>query len=891
MRNMNIMVTRMTQAAAVLSFLCIAFVSAEKNSCLAPQSCLVCKDPNVKLAMNVCTACCSAGPSNACNSSCAQCFESRNSSMPGDVDGSSSACELLARCSSDTCISNALPQPATAPQCDLFKDGKSCCPGINDDLKVAFDGMQGFLSGVFDKCAACGEAWERVFCSASCAPNQATFVRTERLGNGGMGYVLNMHTDLAVSIWRSCQNDDSAPDPEEKILFNILISDKDEKQAAEIFVESKHIKLTVPGMVGSTFEINVMDEASISMKSADLGLYDGHNYAIYEFCTQKSDTLVSMASYTIFRVGLLLVGAWVGNYLHYNHILWLPESGVFIILGMLYGVGCLVVLGPTASQNLNFDPDMLTLVLLPPIIFYSGFSMEHGNFGANLSEITIFAFFGTFISTSVVGCTLFSLSGMGGDYPVINIWESMAFAALISAVDPVATLATFSALRVDPNVEVLVFGESLLNDAVSIVLYKSFAKFTRYGGITSHFTVEDAIGKFISLVFGSIAIGFGVGCIHAWVFKFTFFKHTAVLEIIVFITLAYSSFLMAEMFHFSGIVASLLHGTMAAVFVKPNMSYEGHTRANILTNTLASLADMMIFLSTGLVTVINFKGISWSFTFVTLGIILVARAISTFPLVGLVNLCRSKERKIPMGHATVMWWSGLRGAIAIGLCAGVPTHLRAMMMSTTVIIVLFTVFVLGGGTPAVLKAAKIGMGKTRPEAHGTLNKTMRRFHISMAKILCNYDEDNDGVDDRYETEEYLRDMIDGEHVPATSKKMIKNPKIHPMHYTQDMQKSVKNWDVFGEDPVNTADEKSAEKNNASETTAGESKSRLKRESSESFLKILKTEITDEKILENFLDLLKKYKKGKVNGVKAREQATKLLKDFPKSLALVNEIFH
>ena len=121
--------------------------------------------------------------------------------------------------------------------------------------------------------------------------------------------------------------------------------------------------------------------------------------------------------------------------------------------------------------------------------------------------------------------------------------------------------------------------------------------------------------------------------------------------------------------------------------------------------------------------------------------------------------------------------------------------------------------------------------------------------------------------------------------------MIKNPKIHPMHYTQDMQKSVKNWDVFGEDPVNTADEKSAEKNNASETTAGESKSRLKRESSESFLKILKTEITDEKILENFLDLLKKYKKGKVNGVKAREQATKLLKDFPKSLALVNEIFH
>ena len=121
--------------------------------------------------------------------------------------------------------------------------------------------------------------------------------------------------------------------------------------------------------------------------------------------------------------------------------------------------------------------------------------------------------------------------------------------------------------------------------------------------------------------------------------------------------------------------------------------------------------------------------------------------------------------------------------------------------------------------------------------------------------------------------------------------MIKSPKIHPMHYTQDMQKSVKNWDIFGQDPTNKKDEKNTEKNDASEAAEGESKTRLKRESSESFLKTLKTEITDEKILENFLDLLKKYKKGKVNGVDAREQAKELLKDFPKSLALVNEIFH
>ena len=72
-----------------------------------------------------------------------------------------------------------------------------------------------------------------------------------------------------------------------------------------------------------------------------------------------------------------------------------------------------------------------------------------------------------------------------------------------------------------------------------------------------------------------------------------------ILKVIVFLTCAYSSFLIAEYFHFSGIIASLLHGMMAASFVSNNMSAAGHTRAFILTNTLASFADMMIFIMTG----------------------------------------------------------------------------------------------------------------------------------------------------------------------------------------------------------------------------------------------------------------------------------------------------
>jgi NhaP-type Na+/H+ or K+/H+ antiporter len=106
-----------------------------------------------------------------------------------------------------------------------------------------------------------------------------------------------------------------------------------------------------------------------------------------------------------------------------------------------------------------------------------------------------------------------------------------------------------------------------------------------------------------------------------------------------------------------------------------------------LTNTLASFADMMIFIMTGIIATVGVvNDISWSFTGFTLVLILVGRAISVFTLIPILNCCRSKERKISFGKTAAMWYAGLRGAIAVGLVVGIPTSLRYMMLSTTVVI-------------------------------------------------------------------------------------------------------------------------------------------------------------------------------------------------------------
>jgi sodium/hydrogen exchanger 8 len=506
-------------------------------------------------------------------------------------------------------------------------------------------------------------------------------------------------------------------------------------------------------------QVATSEQESTAMHEGNLKF----NFRVKPFCAESGHPITDITASILIRLLLLFSGTWLANFLHLKHVSWLPESGVFIVFGLIYGSVILGIKGETGAIDLAFDATLLNLVLLPPIIFYSGFSMHHSNFGANLSEILILAACGTLIVTFGIGGGLYIFQDFNiGDFPAsLNIYEALAFGALISAVDPVATLATFDALQVDPNVEVLIFGESLLNDAVAIVLYKSFAQFAENGGVTADFGYSDAGMKFVTLTFGSLFVGMLMTVVQALVFKFTFFKHTPVLEILIFMFCAYSSYLGAELFHWSGIIASLMHGVGCALYVKPNMSQEGHFRAELISHSLAALADMLIFImvgSSGVQTITSIFDVSWALTSVTLLLCLFLRGFSTALLIPPLNLCRKKSRQIKKTEAFLMWWSGLRGAIAIGLVASIPSSLRAQMMSATCLIVFFTVFVLGGGTSAVLKKMGIKMGINKPPAHGKLNPHLTKLHYFIQRMLTNQDENDDGTDDRYQSTTYSREM-------------------------------------------------------------------------------------------------------------------------------------
>ena len=208
---------------------------------------------------------------------------------------------------------------------------------------------------------------------------------------------------------------------------------------------------------------------------------------------------------------------------HRRHLSWMTESGVAIIVGLAIGfVFFLYEMLTTNDQTqldaasrrlefLEFDPVFFTLVLLPPIIFESGYNLNHSFFFSNLGGILALAFAGTLIAT---GVTAFSLYwGLGGPQGLLTPMESAAFAALISAVDPVATLAIFSSTGADPKLNALIFGESVLNDAVAIVLVHTLLSFNHPYARFDAATVLAAFALFVTIFVGSMLLGVAFGAL------------------------------------------------------------------------------------------------------------------------------------------------------------------------------------------------------------------------------------------------------------------------------------------------------------------------------------------------------------------------------------------
>lgn len=214
---------------------------------------------------------------------------------------------------------------------------------------------------------------------------------------------------------------------------------------------------------------------------------------------------------------LLMLSIMGGHFLKKKRHRYLQESGLTTMIGVIAGLGLKSMDIEEYTTNLsNHFVRLFMILLLPPIIFESGYNMVKKHFFRNLGSITLYAFLGTFIAIISSSC-MFYFFGWLNLTPSFTLKESCAFGAFISSTDPVAVLAIFKEMNADVTLFSLIFGESIFNDAIAIVLYKSFTQINP----DSNFTKEIFIsfGQFFVVFMGSVLIGAFAALLIAFILK------------------------------------------------------------------------------------------------------------------------------------------------------------------------------------------------------------------------------------------------------------------------------------------------------------------------------------------------------------------------------------
>ena len=410
-----------------------------------------------------------------------------------------------------------------------------------------------------------------------------------------------------------------------------------------------------------------------------------------------------------YTVVLLLVGIALGGINHFGFFgTDTLISGIFIQVG-------------------NIDPHLILYLFLPTLIFESAYSMEPHLFFRIAPQIILLSVIGLIISMILSALAIHWLLSWG-------MGAALLFGALISATDPVAVVALLKEKSSRKRLETLIEGESLLNDGTAIVFFSLFYGFAL--GTTTDVQALSVVGKFIWVVAAGLIVGAAIGWAALWIIGKLI--NQPLIEITLSITAAYLTFIIAEFFHVSGVVAlvtlALMFSTIGRIRISPEISHFLHQFWEMMTY----LANTLIFLIVGIV-IMTHTTFDSPKLWLTLGVLyillIIIRTVSVWTLMPLLE-------RIGIGinrqKATVLVWGGLRGAVSLSLAlslaqdSAVPEQLREQILFLTAGIVFLTI-VINGSTMEwllhLLKLDKLPPAKEASvqKARQTLNEQMKVF--------------------------------------------------------------------------------------------------------------------------------------------------------------------
>ncbi|KAL3899649.1 MAG: hypothetical protein SGCHY_001892 [Lobulomycetales sp.] len=380
---------------------------------------------------------------------------------------------------------------------------------------------------------------------------------------------------------------------------------------------------------------------------------------------------------TLFMLILIVLTLNIHAITHKLKFHFLGHSALTILVGLIVAVIFTLFSYSSENTTIQLSSTFFYMVLLPPIIFESGFNLRKVSFFKNFGTIVGLSFVGALYSSFVTSFLMFFFSKL---VLPLSFIESLVFGCLISSTDPVTVLSLLPT-SVDKRLYMLIFGESALNDAVSIILYRFFTSIADpqmgLGPGPIFLSILTSSGVFL----GSCLCGVAIGLIYAKITKEVHMPNRSMYELTMLLLFGYLSYLIADVLHLAGIISIFFCGIAMAHYAYPNLSEEAVTSLQVA--------------------------------------ILIART-HVFLIIGTINYFAKKpEDVIPMNHQILMWFSGLRGAVAFALGVTFLEHplfaadVKGMIFGTTVMIVVLSVIILGGFTPFMLRHLRITEGTAR----------------------------------------------------------------------------------------------------------------------------------------------------------------------------------
>ena len=372
-------------------------------------------------------------------------------------------------------------------------------------------------------------------------------------------------------------------------------------------------------------------------------------------------------------------------------------------MGLPYTVGLVLAGIGLALTGLEtgalLTHDFIFDVILPPLLFEAALSIHWRELRRDMLPVVVLSTLGVVISAVVVAAGLVELLA----WPAA---PAVVFGVLIAATDPIAVLAMFKDTGIKGRLRLLVESESLFNDGVAAVLFALVLTWAEATGIGPP-TAAAVSRALILMTGGGILVGIACGGAAIALAGRT---SDHLVEATLTAVAAYGSFLLAENFHFSGVLATvaagLLMGNLGVLREdeRPKIfSPNGRSFVIGLWEFAAFIANSLIFLLIGLrVAAMPFTGIGVSALLVAIGLVLAGRALTVYPL---CLLFRSSTWAIPLYEQHVLWWGGLRGALALALALALPPSfpLYNEILITAFGVVVFSVVVQGLTMPLLLR--------------------------------------------------------------------------------------------------------------------------------------------------------------------------------------------